>query len=129
MPKDPAKPAAPDRKVYRLAGSDRHCWLFAGRSRSIKAKGGDRGALHTRWTLPDELADQLTVPWHSYTGKEIVVLRPGSWAPEQLAGLTASLCEQSLSWDDRTQMPAPLHLATVIDMDHPDYRVSGGEES
>ncbi|MFE2040859.1 RNaseH domain-containing protein [Streptomyces sp. NPDC059477] len=125
MPSDPAKPAAPERKVYRLADTDRHCWLFAGRSASIKAKGGDRGAFYTRWTLPPGLTSQLTVPWHSYTGKEIVVVSPGSWAPEQLASLTASLCEQALSWDDRTQMPVPLHLATVIDQDHPDYRVSG----
>ncbi|KEF17062.1 hypothetical protein DF18_31545 [Streptomyces rimosus] len=129
MPSDPGKPAAPDRKVYQLADGDRHCWLFAGRSASIKAKGGDRGALSTRWTLPAGLTSQLAVPWHSYTGKEIVVVSPGSWAPEQLASLTASLCEQALSWDDRTQMPVPLHIATVVDEDHPDYRVSGEEES
>ncbi|WP_328914191.1 MULTISPECIES: RNaseH domain-containing protein [unclassified Streptomyces] len=127
MPSDPGKPAAPDRKVYRLAGDDRNCWLFAGRSASIKAKGGDRGALFTRWTLPTGLTSQLTVPWHSYTGKEIVVVSPGSWAPEHLAGLTASLCEQAISWDDRTQMPVPLHIATIIDEDHPDYRVSGAD--
>ncbi|MGV9338997.1 RNaseH domain-containing protein [Streptomyces sp. NPDC003688] len=129
MPSDSAKPAAPDRKVYRLPDADGRCWLFAGRSASIKAKGGDRGAFYTRWTLPDGLTSQLTVPWHSYTGKEIVVVSPGSWAPEQLAGLTASLCEQAISWDDRTQMPVPLHLATVIDYDHPDYRVPGDEDA
>ncbi|GAA1035650.1 RNaseH domain-containing protein [Streptomyces murinus] len=127
MPSDPMKPAAPERKVYRLAHGTGHCWLFAGRSASIKAKGGDRGATYTRWTLPEGLASERTVPWHSYTGKEIVVVRAGSWAPEQLAGLTASLCEQAISWDDRTQMPVPLHIATVIDEDHPDYRVSGEE--
>ncbi|SMF38957.1 RNaseH domain-containing protein [Streptomyces sp. Amel2xC10] len=127
MPSDPNKPAAPERKVYRLAEGDRPSWLFAGRSASIKAKGGDRGALYTRWTLPAGLTSQLAVPWHSYTGKEIVVVSPGSWAPEQLASLTASLCEQAISWDDRTQMPVPLHIATAIDEDHPDYRVSGEE--
>lgn len=129
MPSDPNKPAAPDRKVYRLAHADRHCWLFAGRSVSIKAKGGSWGASYTRWTLPDGLTSQLTVPWHSYTGKEIVVVAPGPWTPEQLASLTASLCEQAISWDDRTQMPVPLHLATVIDEDHPDYRVSAEDET
>ncbi|MFJ3192932.1 RNaseH domain-containing protein [Streptomyces griseoviridis] len=127
MPSDPGKPAAPGRKVYRLTDGNQHCWLFAGRSVSIQAKGGDLGATYTRWTLPPFYASQLTVPWHSYTGKEIVVLRTGSWAPEQLAGLTASLCEQALSWDDRTQMPVPLHLATILDEDHPDYRVVGEE--
>ncbi|MFE3382851.1 RNaseH domain-containing protein, partial [Streptomyces anulatus] len=129
MPSDPAKPAAPDRKVYRLPSADGRCWLFAGRSVSIKAKGGDKGAFHTRWTLPAGLTSQLTVPWHSYTGKEIVVVSPGSWSPEQLAGLTASLCEQAVSWDDRTQMPVPLHLAILLDDDHPDYRVSGDEDA
>jgi hypothetical protein len=128
MPSDPAKPAAPGRKVYRLVDGNRHCWFFAGCSASLKAKGGDRGAFYTRWTLPDWSVSQLTVPWHSYTGKEIVVVNPGSWPEEHLAGLTAGLCEQAISWDDRTQMPVPLHIATVIDEDHPDYRVSGDEE-
>ncbi|MET9146276.1 RNaseH domain-containing protein [Streptomyces sp. NPDC058319] len=128
MPSDPGQPAAPDRKVYRLMGTDRPCWLFAGRSVSIKAKGGRWGAAYTRWTLPAGFTSQLAAPWHSYTSKEIVVVNPGSWAPEQLAGLTASLCEQAVSWDDRTQMPVPLHLAKTIDEDHPDYRASGEEE-
>lgn len=129
MPADPAKPAAPERKVYRLADDSHHRWFFAGRSVSLKAKGGDKGALYTRWTLPVWHAKQLTVPWHSYTAKEIVIVRPGPWPPEQLAGITASLCEQALSWDDRTQLPVPLHFALAIDEDHPDYRVSGEEES
>jgi len=128
MPRDPEKPAAPDRKVYRLADGDERRWFFAGRSASIKAKGGDRGAFYTRWTLPSELLSQLTVPWHSYTAKEIVIVHPGEWVPEQLAGITASLCEQAVSWDDRTQLPVPLHFATAIDEDHPDFRVSGEEE-
>ncbi|MCG7524104.1 RNaseH domain-containing protein [Streptomyces sp. OfavH-34-F] len=129
MPSDPAKPAAPDRKVYRLPGSDGRYWLFAGRSVTLKAKGGATGASYTRWTVPDGLTSQLSVPWHSYTSKEIVVVSAGSWAPEQLAALTASLCEQAVSWDDRTQMPVPLHLATVIDDDHPEYRASWSEEN
>lgn len=128
MPSDPDKPAAPDRKVYRLVDGDRHCWLFAGRSVTIKAKGGDRGASYTRWTLPLALGSEVTAAWHSYTAKEIVVVSPGSWSPEQLAALTASLCEQAVSWDDRTQMPVPLHIATVIDEDHPDYRATAGED-
>ncbi len=127
MPRDSQQPAAPDRKVYQLVDGDQNCWLFAGRSASIKAKGGDLGARYTRWTLPARLSSRLTVPWHSYTAKEIVVVHPGSWAPEQLAGLTASLCEQAVSWDDRTQMPVPLHIATILDEDHPDYRASGEE--
>jgi hypothetical protein len=128
MPSDPAKPAAPGRQVYRLAEGDGRSWLFAGRSRVLKAKGGDRGAYYTRWTLPDMLMSKVAEPWHSYTGKEIVVVSPGSWAPERLAGLTASLCEQAVSWDDRTQRPVPLHLATAIDEDHPEYRASGEED-
>lgn len=129
MPADRRQPAAPDRKVYRLMDSGLPSWLFAGRSVLIKSKRGDRGARYTRWTLPPELKSELGVPWHAYTAKEIIIVRAGSWTPEALTALTASLCEQPISWDDRTLVPGPLHLSTAVDKDHPDYRVSGeGDE-
>ncbi|MFJ1598481.1 RNaseH domain-containing protein [Streptomyces sp. NPDC088261] len=124
MPKDPLQPAAPDRKVYRLTDSTANSWLLAGRSVTIKSKGGDRGARYTRWTLPPELRSELRVPWHAYTAREILVVQSGTWLPESLVALTARLCDQSVSWDDRTTLPGPLHLATVIDEDHPEYRAS-----
>ncbi|MFH8618493.1 RNaseH domain-containing protein [Streptomyces sp. NPDC017979] len=128
MPADPKQPAAPERKVYRLAESGLDSWYFAGRSVTLKAKGGDRGARFTRWSLPAANRSDLGVPWHAYTGKEILVVRPGSWEPRRLAALTARLCEQSISWDDRTVAPVPLHLAMSADRDHPDYRASGGAD-
>ncbi|MGW8570206.1 RNaseH domain-containing protein [Streptomyces niveus] len=124
MPKDPLQPAAPDRKVYRLTESTANSWLLAGRSVTLKSKGGDRGARYTRWTLPPELRSELRVPWHAYTAREILVVHGGTWSPESLVALTARLCDQSVSWDDRTTLPGPLHLATVIDEDHPEYRAT-----
>jgi hypothetical protein len=126
MPRNDAdQPAAPDRKVYQLTDSHLPSWLFAGRSASLKAKGGNVGAKYTRWTLPEIERSELGKPWHSYTAKEIVIVRTGSWTPVGLAALTARLCEQPIAWDGRTLVPGPLHLSTRADLDHPDYRVSG----
>jgi hypothetical protein len=125
MPHDRMQPAAPDRKVYRLADSHLPSWLFAGRSTLLASKGGDAGAKYTRWTLPDEAKPELRKPWHSYTAKEIVVVHEGSWTVTGLAALTARLCDQPIGWDGRTLLPGPLHLATRVDRDHPDHRVSG----
>lgn len=128
MPADKNKPAAPDRKVYRLADSAVPSWLFAGRSTLLSSKGGDAGAKYTRWTLPDDAKPELRKPWHSYTAKEIVVVIEGSWTSTSLAALTARLCDQSIAWDGRTLLPGPLHLAGRADRDHPDHRVSGEDE-
>ncbi|MFC0038383.1 RNaseH domain-containing protein [Actinomadura rayongensis] len=124
-PGDPHQPAAPDRKVYRLTDSVQPSWLFPGRSVTLKAKGGNAGAKFTRWTADSR---ELGRPWHAYTAKEIVVVRTGSWTAEALAALTARLCEQPISWDDRTTLPVPLHLAAAIEQDHPDWRVRGEDE-
>jgi hypothetical protein len=125
MPADSGKPAAPDRKVYRLRDSDLPSWLFAGRSTLLAAKGGDAGARYTRWTLPPDARPELRKPWHSYTAKEIVVVHEGSWTASGLAALTARLCDQPVGWDGRTLLPGPLHLASRADLDHPDHKVPG----
>ncbi|MYW97451.1 DUF3893 domain-containing protein [Amycolatopsis rubida] len=127
MPRDRKQPAAPDRKVYRLADSHLSSWLFAGRSTLLASKGGDAGARYTRWTLPHEARSELRKPWHSYTAKEIVIVHEGSWTATGLAALTARLCDQPIGWDGRTLLPGPLHFATRVDRDHPDHRVSGGD--
>ncbi|WFF08717.1 RNaseH domain-containing protein [Micromonospora sp. WMMD1076] len=121
---DPLQPAAPGNGVYRLVESAEPSWLLAGKSRSLAAKGGRTGAQYTRWTLPDHLRHELGVPWHSYTAREILVVRSGLWEPAELAALAARLCEQPIAWDGRTLVPAPLHLSIVADQDHPDYRNS-----
>lgn len=130
MPPDPNQPAAPGKKVYRLTDSSIRSWIFPGASLQTRAKGGNRGAQQTRWTLDVKKGGrrQLGDPWHAYTAKEIVIVESASWTPETLVTLTARLCEQAISWDDRTVLPVPLHLAVSADKDHPDYRASGSSE-
>ena len=60
--------------------------------------------------------------WHALTAIEIAVATPGRWDRLYLAALTARLCQQATSWDDRTQNPAPVHLAERPDLDHPQRR-------
>jgi hypothetical protein len=66
---DPRQPAAPDRYVYQLAGSD--VWLFPKSSRLYRSKGGSIGARYTPWNLPENLRHLLKDDWHAYTGTEI----------------------------------------------------------
>lgn len=79
QPADPDTPAAPDRVLYRLANTDEPVWLFPKSSRIYRAKGGRTGALHTPWTLPEELHHLVADDWHRYTGTEIAVTRNESW--------------------------------------------------
>ncbi|MEV0675976.1 RNaseH domain-containing protein [Actinosynnema sp. NPDC050436] len=125
---DSRQPAAPGQGVYRLVESSVPSWLFAGKSVTLDAQWGRIGAQYTRWTLPDDLRHQLRSPWHSYTGREIVVVRPGLWESVELAALTARLCEQPIAWDGRTLVPVPLHLCTAADQDHPEFRQSEPDE-
>ena len=60
--------------------------------------------------------------WHAYTGTEIAVPQTGAWSEQALVMLTARLCDHTITWDDRTLAPIPLHLATRADLTHPDYR-------
>lgn len=122
--RDENQPNAPGQGVYRLAESTAPSWLFPGTSVLFRSNGGREGTRRTRWGLSDDGGDrrELGKPWHSFTAKEIVVIEPGSWAPEQLATVTARLCEQNISWNDRTAYPVPLHLSETIDRDHPDHR-------
>lgn len=121
-PADPAKPATPGAGLYTLSSASVPTWLLAGASRTYRAKGGSLGASYTRWTLPDHLAGKKGEDWHSYTATEIAVACHGTWQPEALAALTARLCDQTVAWEDRTRLPAPLHLARVADLTHPDFR-------
>ncbi|MFI9788622.1 RNaseH domain-containing protein [Kitasatospora sp. NPDC051984] len=47
---------------------------------------------------------------------------------EGLAVATARMCDQALSWSDRTKYPAPLHAALQMDLDHPNLRRSAPRE-
>ncbi|WP_187689426.1 RNaseH domain-containing protein [Nocardia wallacei] len=58
---------------------------------------------------------------------EISIPQPGGWRMDELAALTARLCQQAVSWDDRTRLPTPLHLAQCADEDHPRYEPEHSE--
>ncbi|KAA9161580.1 DUF3893 domain-containing protein [Amycolatopsis acidicola] len=124
-PHDPRQPAAPGKGVYKLTEAKIPSWLFGGASVTLLAKGGNAGAKYTRWTLPGKDRAELGIPWHSYTGREIVVVRTGRWRSVELAAMAARLCEQPIAWDGRTLTPSPLHLGISMDKDHPDYRLKG----
>jgi hypothetical protein len=120
QPADTRQPAAPDRYVYQLG--DTATWLFPKSSRVYRSKGGRLGATYTPWTLPEELHYKVQDDWHSYTGTEITVPQTGPWKEVSIVTLTARLSDHTITWDDRTLDPMPLHLATRADLTHPDYR-------
>lgn len=117
---DSRQPASPDRSVYRE--KDSRIWLFPKSSRVYRSNGGAIGARYTPWTLPENLRHLLKEDWHAYTGTEIAVPRAACWDEVDLVTLTARLCDHTLAWDDRTVAPLPLHLASRVDLTHPDYR-------
>ncbi|WP_373889280.1 RNaseH domain-containing protein [Nocardia sp. XZ_19_369] len=86
---------------------------------------GRAGTDHTRWTLPAHRERWMPDDWHALTGTEISIPRPGGWDTDQLAALAARLCQQTVSWDDRTRLPTPLHLAKCADDDHPRHQPEG----
>lgn len=122
MPGDPRQPSSPGAYLYSGPEGPVPSWLLAGSSRTYRSKGGQVGAHYTRWTLPDNLAREREQDWHAYRAVEITVVQTGSWSPEPLAALTGRLCDQAPAWDDRTSLPAPLHLAQTADHDHPEFR-------
>lgn len=124
---DHRQPAAPDRHVYRL--DDSGVWLFPKSSRVYRAQYGRLGAQYTPWTLPEHLQHRIEDDWHAYTGTEIAVPRRGPWTDHALVTLTARLCDHTITWDDRTLAPLPLHLATRADRTHPEYRTDEEEET
>jgi hypothetical protein len=120
---DRHKPDLPRTSLYEHDEGGTTSWLLAQPSRVHRsAQAGSRaGTDHTRWTLPDNREAWMARDWHALTAIEIAIARPGSWHPEELAALTARLCHQAISWDDRTRLPAPLHLAAASDHDHPGH--------
>jgi len=118
---DPHQPNLPRATLYEHDEAGTRSWLLAQASRAYRSSQLDSraGATYTRWTVP---ADKTTLngkDWHGLTAIEIAPATTGTWPAEHLAALTARLCQQAASWDDRTQTPAPLHLAELADLDHP----------
>ena len=118
---DPYKPPLPRASLYEHSENGTRSWLLAQPSRTYRSSqlGVRAGADYTRWTLPDSEASRMGKDWHGLTAIDITIAAPGQWDPRHLAALTARLCQQAASWDDRTQNPAPVHLAERPDLDHP----------
>ena len=118
---DPHKPNLPRATLYEHDEGGTHSWLLAQTSRTYRSGqiSARAGAAYTRWTLPAARLALTGKDWHGITAIEIAPASTGTWPAEQLAALTARLCQQAASWDDRTQSPTPLHLAERPDLDHP----------
>jgi len=118
---DPHKPPLPRASLYEHSENGTYSWLLAQPSRTYRSSqlGVRAGADYTRWTLPDTEMNRMGKDWHGLTATEIAVAAPGHWDRRHLAALTARLCQQAASWDDRTQNPVPVHLAERPDLDHP----------
>jgi hypothetical protein len=118
---DPHQPNLPRATLYEHDEAGTRSWVLAQTSRAYRSSQPDSraGAKYTRWTVPADKTDLNGKDWHGLTAIEIAPATSGSWHAEHLAALTARLCQQAASWDDRTQAPAPLHLAELADLDHP----------
>ena len=118
---DPHQPDLPRATLYEHNEGGTRSWLLAQTSRTYRSGqiSARAGAAYTRWTLPDDKLNLTGKDWHGVTAIEIAPASTGAWPGEHLAALTARLCQQAASWDDRTQNPTPLHLAERPDLDHP----------
>ena len=76
------------------------------------------GAHHSRWTAAE---DEQPLNWYQHTATEILVSSETEGS-RKYGVAAARLCDHAISWDGRTQYPAPLHLAMQMDRDHPEYR-------
>ncbi|MEV7005852.1 RNaseH domain-containing protein [Streptosporangium sp. NPDC051022] len=129
--KDPGKPASPRNRLYELVGDDgTRSWILGQASRTFNSGSKGRvGADFTRFTLPANRQREQGNNWHAFTGTEFVVVRPGVLGEDTVVALTARLCAQPLSWDNRTRRPTPLHMADTADRTHPGYRTEQQDDS
>ncbi len=118
---DPNHPDLPRSTLYEHDEHGTRSWLLAQPSRTYRSGqiSARAGAAYTRWTVPADKLSLTGKDWHGLTAIEIAIANSGSWPERRLAALTARLCQQAVSWDDRTQSPTPLHLAERPDLDHP----------
>ncbi|MFJ8770380.1 RNaseH domain-containing protein [Streptomyces clavifer] len=108
-------------------------WILSNIPSAYDGSGAGRlGSKRTRWEAQrsvrsDNKAErrrgEMGQNYYAMTATEIFPLGCASDTErEALAGMTARLCHQSLSWSDRTRYPVPLHSAKQMDEDHPQYR-------
>lgn len=118
---DPHQPDLPRATLYEHNEAGTRSWVLAQTSRVYRSSQLDSraGATYTRWTVPTNKTNLNGKDWHGLTAIEIAPATTGTWPADHLAALTGRLCQQAASWDDRTRTPAPLHLAELADLDHP----------
>jgi hypothetical protein len=109
------------RSLYRLDGSvSANTWILANIPRQFAGSGRhSRAGLDSgRWSTDAETGKHT---WYAHTSTEIVVVGSDS-DPQRYAVAAARLCDHAVSWDGRTSYPAPVHLAALMDRNHPEYR-------
>jgi hypothetical protein len=107
------------RSLYRLAGHG-NTWILANIPRQFAGGGRhSRAGLDSgRWSADAETGRHT---WYAHTTTEIVVVGADS-DPQRHAVAAARLCDHAVSWDGRTSYPVPVHLAALMDRNHPEYR-------
>ncbi|WP_018687002.1 RNaseH domain-containing protein [Actinokineospora enzanensis] len=106
------------RSLYQLDDAV-NTWVLANVPRQFDGGFPRRaGAEHGRWSASPGLNRST---WYVHTNTEIVVVGADG-DPLRYAVAAARLCDHAVSWDGRTRYPAPVHLAALMDRDHPEYR-------
>lgn len=107
------------RSLHKLDGSA-NTWILSNVPRQFD--GGRPpfrlGEKAGRWSAGAKLGRYT---WYAHTATEIVVVGADS-DPARYAVAAARLCDHAVSWDGRTSYPVPVHLARLMDLNHPQYR-------
>lgn len=107
------------RALFRLETA-RDTWILSNVPRQF-----DGGTRHAR--VGNEKSRWLATPseqrkvWYAHTATEIYVVTHDGEA-SRYAIAAARLCHHAISWQGRTNYPAPIHLASQMDKNHPEYR-------
>lgn len=108
-------------------------WILSNVPRAYDGSGAGRlGSKRTRWEAQGSVRSEnkaerrkgeMGQNYYAMTATEIFPIAcPSDAVREALAGMTARLCHQTLSWSDRARYPVPLHAARQMDLDHPQFR-------
>lgn len=113
------------RALFRLETA-RDTWILSNVPRQF-----DGGTKHAR--IGNETSRWLATPseqrkfWYAHTATEIYVVTHDGDA-SRYAIAAARLCHHAISWEGRTNYPAPIHLASQMDKNHPEYRRNLGPD-
>ncbi|MDX3661504.1 RNaseH domain-containing protein [Streptomyces sp. ID05-26A] len=116
------------RSLHQLDGSA-NTWILSNVPRQFAGNTKPRriGLDAGRWSASAEVGRNT---WYAHSTTEIVVVGADSDLV-RYAVAAARLCDHSVSWDGRTSYPVPVHLARLMDHDHPEYRrtVDGDDDT